>query len=95
MLLTSPSGQRDVLATLSARRINISEIKFIGDGPIGKGGMGDVVVATIISEKEGQTELGRTVAVKKLRLGYGIDEERSLRVSPSLRYYRRDSKLLL
>ncbi|KIO19309.1 hypothetical protein M407DRAFT_31026 [Tulasnella calospora MUT 4182] len=69
---------RDVLAALSARRIDIGEIEFIGDGLLGKGGMGDVVAATIILEEGSSFESKRTVAVKKLHLGGSGDEEKFL-----------------
>lgn len=73
--------QRDVLAMLSARRIDIGEIKFVGKGFIGQGGMGDVVVATIIPKEGSSSESKRIVAVKKLHLGGHSDEEKFLRVS--------------
>lgn len=56
---------RDVLALLSARRIDVGEIKFVGKGFIGRGGMGDVVVATIIPKEGSSSESKRIVAVKK------------------------------
>lgn len=58
----------------------------MGECLLGKGGMGDVVVAIIVSEEGGSSESRRTVAVKKLRLECGSDEEKFLRVSPSFAY---------
>lgn len=72
---------RDILAMLSTRRMDMDDIQFTGDGLQGscRGGKGDVVVATIPTD--GRTSDSRlTVAVKQLRLGDGIDEERFLRV---------------
>ncbi|KAG9048659.1 hypothetical protein FS837_012287 [Tulasnella sp. UAMH 9824] len=73
------ASARDVLTSLSSRRIDIEEIKFMGDGLIGQGGMGDVAVATIISDERSQSDSGRIVAVKKLHPSDGIDEEKFLR----------------
>lgn len=73
------ASARDVLATLSSRRIDIDDIKFIGERVIDKGGMGSVAVATIISDERSRSKSGRTVAVKKLHTSDGIDEEKFLR----------------
>lgn len=81
--LIDPLTKRDILAMLSTRRMDMDDIQFTGDGLQGscRGGKGDVVVATIPTD--GRTSDSRlTVAVKQLRLGDGIDEERFLRVCP-------------
>lgn len=80
------SFQRDLLATLSGKRISITEIELIGKGSQG-GAYADVVVATFV-RPDGRRDEGRKVAVKKLRLvlNGGMTEEKFLRVSsPAIR----------
>ncbi|KAG8949126.1 hypothetical protein FRC04_009072 [Tulasnella sp. 424] len=57
---------RDLLATLSGRRISITEIKFSGDSYKDGGTYADVAVATLVRTSDSGEER-RTVAVKKLR----------------------------
>ncbi|KIO23561.1 hypothetical protein M407DRAFT_26938 [Tulasnella calospora MUT 4182] len=71
---------RDLLATLSERRIEIAKIKFGQTGFHSSGANGDVAVATLVLDESGlaaQEEL--RVAVKKIRFNDEIDKERVLK----------------
>ncbi|KAG8913843.1 hypothetical protein FRC00_001475, partial [Tulasnella sp. 408] len=72
---------RDLLATLSRRRIPISEIKFTGNSSQDGGGYADVLVATLCFKDYGGGQ-SKKIAVKKLRLVLSGDmtEEKFLRV---------------
>lgn len=74
------SSKRDVLAMLAPKRIDLTDIKFTGEGPQDKGGMGDVLVATIVPRNRTVSDSGTTVAVKQLRLSETNNEEKFLRV---------------
>lgn len=57
----------------------MDDIKFTGDGLQGRGGKGDVLIATIPTRVSASGSV-ETVAVKQLRLSDGIGEEKFLRV---------------
>lgn len=59
----------------------MDDIKFTGDGLQGRGGKGDVLIATIPTRVSASGSV-ETVAVKQLRLSDGIGEEKFLRVGP-------------
>lgn len=79
VFLNSPALQRDLLATLSGRRISVSEIKFAANNSKAGGTFADVAVATLV-RSNGDEET--TVAVKKFRFIISGDttEEKFLRV---------------
>ncbi|KIO32439.1 hypothetical protein M407DRAFT_18493 [Tulasnella calospora MUT 4182] len=69
-----------LLATLSGRRLSISEIKVIGNSPRDGGGYADVLVATLL-RKSCNTGEPKKIAVKKLRfvLSDDMTEEKVFR----------------
>lgn len=59
--------QREILVYLSGKRIETKELKFQAGDHQASGGYGDVMVATFVPKDSGMPNLGRKVAVKKLK----------------------------
>ncbi|KAG8948591.1 hypothetical protein FRC04_009493 [Tulasnella sp. 424] len=76
---TTKLSARDILEGLASKRLEITQIRFIGDNSIAKGGHGDVMVANLVLEDGSPLELERKVAVKKFQVNDSTDEDKFLR----------------